>query len=327
MKRRQFIAFLGSAAAGAAFPRAPRAQQAMPVIGYLGSGSVETGHHLAAAFRQGLGEAGFSDGRNVVIEYRWQEGQYSRAQSSLADLLSRRPAVIAVGGIVAAQAAKAATSTVPVLFTTAPDPVAMGLVASINRPGGNMTGVSMGASELTAKRFGLLHELLPGIRTFAFLVNPDHPNAQIDIESANGAAAALGRNLRVLQARADHELEQSFAAMADGQADALCVGADAYFLSRRKTLTALAARYRIPTVYEWRDFIVEGGLMSYGTRQLEVFRQLGVYAGRILKGERPADLPVLFPTVFDLGINLKTAKALGIEVPATLLARADEVIE
>ena len=327
MRRRTFISLLGSAATAAASPLSAHAQQAMPLIGFLGSGSFETGNHLAAAFRRGLGETGYSEGRNVAIEYRWQEGQYARVQSFLEDLLRRQPAVIVVGGIVAAQAARVATTTVPVLFTSAPDPVAMGLVTSINRPGGNLTGFSMAASELTAKRLGLLHELLPGLTRFAFLVNPDHPNAQIDIKSANEAAAALNRPMAVVQARADHELEFGFRRN-DGEAGhALCVGADAYFLSRRKNLTALAARYRIPTIYEWRDFIVEGGLMSYGTRQLEVFRQLGAYAGRILKGEKPADLPVLFPTVFDLGINLKTAKALGIEVPTTLIARADEVIE
>jgi putative ABC transport system substrate-binding protein len=235
--------------------------------------------------------------------------------------------VLVAGGIVASRAAKAATSSVPVLFASAPDPVVMGLVASINRPGGNLTGVSMAASELTPKRFGLLHELAPAVTRYGFLVNPDHPNAQIDVQRAREAVAALGRDLVVLQARADEELDGAFATLAARQAGALCVGADAYFLSRRKVLAALAARYRIPAVYEWRDFVLDGGLMSYGTRQLEVYRQLGLYAGRILKGEKPADLPVLFPTVFDLSINVKAARTLGIEIPATLLARADEVIE
>jgi ABC-type uncharacterized transport system substrate-binding protein len=326
MRRREFITLIGGAAA--AWPLAVRAQEsARPVVGFLGSGTVQTGEHLAAAFRKGLAESGFVDGRNVRIEYRWQGGQYGTVQSHLVDLLKLRPMVMTVGGIVAAKAAQAATPSVPVLFTTAPDPVAMGLVASLNRPGGNLTGFSLAASELTAKRFGLLHELLPTVSKFAFLVNPDHPNAKIDIKDATDATAALQRQLVVLQARADAELEPAFAAMPQAQAGALCVGADAYFLSRRKTLTALAERSRIPAMYEWRDFIVDGGLMSYGTRQVEVYRQLGIYAGRIIKGEKPADLPVLFPTVFDLGINLKTAKALGLDVPPMLLARADEVIE
>jgi putative tryptophan/tyrosine transport system substrate-binding protein len=326
VNRREFITLLGGAAT--AWPLAAPAQQsAMPVVGFLGSGTVQTGDHLAAAFRKGLAESGFVDGRNVTIEYRWLGGRYATVQSHLADLLKFRPTVMTVGGIVAAKAAQAATQSVPVLFTTAPDPVAMGLVASLNRPGGNLTGFSVAASELTAKRFGLLHELLPTVSKFAFLVNPDHPNAKIDIKDATDATAALQRQLVVLQARADAELEPAFAAMAQAQAGALCVGADAYFLSRRKTLTALAERFRIPAIYECSDFIVDGGLMSYGTRQVEVYRQLGIYAGRIIKGEKPADLPVLFPTVFDLGINLKTAKALGLTVPPSLLARADEVIE
>jgi putative tryptophan/tyrosine transport system substrate-binding protein len=324
MRRREFITLLGGAAV--VWPLAAGAQS-MPVVGFLGSGSEETARHLAAAFRKGLAEVGYAEGHNVAIEYRWQDGQYARVQSHLADLLRHQPAVIVVGGIIAAQAAQTTTRSVPILFTSAPDPVAMGLVASMNRPGGNLTGFSLAASELTAKRFGLLHELLPGVSKFAFLVNPDHPNAKIDVQDATHAAGALGRQILVLQARADPELEPAFAAMIEMQAGGLCVGANAYFLSRRKTLTMLAARHRIPAIYEWRDFIVEGGLMSYGTRQLEVYRQLGIYAGRIIKGEKPADLPVLFPTVFDLGINLRTAKALGLEVPPTLLARADEVIE
>jgi putative ABC transport system substrate-binding protein len=326
IRRRQFVSTLGGAAV--AWPLAARAQQAtMPVIGFLGSQSPESIGHLVAAFRQGLNEAGFVEGQNVAIEYRWAEGQIDRLPALAADLAQRRVAVIVTsGGDVSAQAAKAATSSIPIVSTIGGDPVKERLVASFNRPGGNLTGATVFASS-AAKRLELLHELIPKAVTIMALFDPSDPVVALDREAAQAASKTLGLQLRFANAGTVSELEAVFETVALDRPDGLFVGANPFFNLQRDQLVGLAARYAIPTIYAFREFPAAGGLISYGTRLADTYRQVGIYAGRILKGERPADLPVVQPTKFELVINLKTAQTLGINVRPTLLATADEVIE
>ncbi len=325
MRRREFIALVG--AIGLIWPRVTRAQQPAPIIGVLGGTFPGPTAPMLAAFREGLAESGYVEAQNVAIEYRWAEGQYDRLPTLAADLVKRSVAVIVTLGVVAAQAAQKATKTIPIVFTSGPDPVAVGLVSSLNRPGANVTGVSLAASELTTKRLDLLRDLVPGAIRIAFLVNPSNPNAEQDIKEAQTAANAMKQQIQVLRASTIAHFERAFALVIQQRSDALMVGVDAFFLSQRDSLVALAARHRVPTVYEWREFVAAGGLMSYGTNLSDMYRNVGVYTGRILKGAKPVDLPVLQPTKFELVINLKTAKSLGLTVSPSLLARADEVIE
>jgi ABC-type uncharacterized transport system substrate-binding protein len=326
--RREFITLLASGAA-AAWPLAARAQQpTMPVIGFLNAISPEPYMRFVQAFREGLGNTGYAEGQNVLIEYRWAEGQYDRIPGLVADLLRHRPAVIAVTGSTAAvQAAKAATQSIPIVFAIGGDPVRFGLVASLNRPGGNVTGVSFMVNLLVAKQLEILHELVPAAAVVGFLINPSNPNAEPDTGNARRAAETLGHKLLILSATTANDIDGAFAVLSQERASALLISADPLFSGRRDHLIALASRQRLPTMYNSREYASAGGLLSYGPDQVEVYRQAGVYAGRLLKGENPSDLPVMQPTRFELVINLKTAKALGVELPPTLLARADEVIE
>jgi putative ABC transport system substrate-binding protein len=327
MRRREFVTVLGGVAA--AWPIAVRAQQrAMPVVGFLSGGPAWDFAYLAAAFRRGLGETGYVEGRNVFIEYRWAEGQYDRLPTLAADLVGRRVDVIAAtGGISSVLAAKAATASIPTVFTAGTDPVKFGVVASVNRPGGNITGVVFFNNELGPKRLQVLRELAPNATALAMIVNPKNPNTECDVQQMQSAARPMGLQILVLNASSERELDAAFARLVEQQADAVIVNADPYFNIRRYQLVALAAQNAVPAIYELREFVVGGGLMSYGTDIAEAYRNAGIYAGRILKGDKPADLPVQQSTKFELVINLKTAKALGLEVPASLLARADEVIE
>jgi putative ABC transport system substrate-binding protein len=327
MKRRTFITLLGGAAASVPF--AARAQQsAMPVIGFLSSRSLSDSAQLMDGFRQGLQEAGFVEGRNVAIEYRWAEGQYDRLPGLAADLVGRHVAVIAtVGGTPSALAARTATTTIPIVFISQSDPVKLGLVASINRPGGNATGATPISSALESKRLGLLRELLPHARRIALLVKTDSPETAAQSADLQKAVQNLALDFRVLDANSESDFEAAFAEMDRYKADALVVGNDPFFNGRREKIIALAARYAVPAIYSFRDYAVSGGLISYGTSLTLVYRQIGVYVGRILKGANPADMPVVQPTAFELVVNLKTAKTLGLTVPPTLLATADEVIE
>jgi putative ABC transport system substrate-binding protein len=322
MKRRDFITLLGGAAA--AWPLAARAQQpTIPVVGYLSSVSPEP--EIVAAFRRGLGESGFVEGQNVAIDYRWAEGRYDRLSAWATDLARRQVAVIVTGGgdppIIAA---KAATETV---FNTATDPMKLGLVTSLNRPVGNVTGVSTFSSQLGAKRLELLQELMPQASVIAVLTNPIYPTTESQVKEVQEAAAHLGMQPVVLAVSTEPDMDAAFATLAQKRAGGLVVGVDAFLFSHRDQIAALAARYRVPAVYAWREFAAAGGLMSYGISRTDAYRQVGVYTGRILKGAKPADLPVMQPTKFELVINLKTAKALGLQIPDKLLALADEVIE
>ena len=323
--RRQFITLLGGAAV--AWPLVARAEQpAMPAIGFLHSASASTFGHAVTAFRRGLREAGYVDGQNVAIEYRWADGQYDRLPALAADLIRNHVAAIFAGGPPAALAAKAASSTVPIVFT-ASDPVKAGLVASFDRPGGNATGVSFFAAALGAKRLELLRELVPNAATIGMLVNPNFPDTTGEVADVQATARAGGLELEIIHATNDGELDAAFSDMETRRIGALVVAADVFLDSRRDQLAALAARYAIPTIYYWREFVTAGGLMSYGTSITDGYRQAGNYVARIVKGAQPSDLPVVQPTKFELVINLQAAKALGLTVPLTLQVAADEVIE
>jgi putative ABC transport system substrate-binding protein len=325
VKRREFITLLGGAAT--AWPLAARAQQAaMPTIGFIGVSQANSGWR---AFAQGLGEAGYVEGKNVVIEYRWAEGRYERFPQLAADLVDRRVTVIATpGNAVAALAAKDATTTIPIVFGIADDPVRRGLVASLARPGGNITGINFLTGELAAKRLALLQELVPGTTRVVALLNPaDGLRAEAIEKDIEGAARAIGLQIRILNASTSRDIDSALATLAGERADALFVSPDSFFNSRRVQIVNLAARYLVPASFAVRDYVEVGGLMSYGTDVTHMYRQVGFYAGRVLKGAKPADLPVEQSTKFELVLNLQTARMLGIEVPASLLARADEVIE
>jgi putative tryptophan/tyrosine transport system substrate-binding protein len=327
IERRKFLATLGSAAA--AWPLAARAQQpAMPVVGFLHSGSPEPIVSRVAEFRKGLGEAGYFEGQNVAIEFRWAAGRDDRLPDLAADLIRRRVAVIAtLGSTPASLAAKAATTTIPIVFLVASDPVALGLVTSLNRPGGNATGVNVQLVELVTKRIGMLRELAPGANRFVALVNPNTAFTDAVVKDVEVSAPALGLPIEILRAGTGREIDAAFANLVQKPGGALLVGPDAFFTSRRAQIVTLAARHAVPAIYFTRDFTESGGLMSYGPNLANAYQQTGIYVGRILKGEKPADLPVVQPTKFELVVNLNTARALGIAIPNTLLAVADEVIE
>jgi len=327
MKRRNVNALFFSFAV--AWPLAARSQQtAMPVIGFLSGASPGPFVHLVAGFRQGLSETGLVDGRDVAIEYRWAEGQRDRLPELAKDLVRRQVAVlVATGGDLSALAAKAATSTIPIVFSAGGDPVASGLVASLSRPGGNLTGLSMFTVLLEAKRLGLLHELVPSAAAIAVLIDSNNQHAKALVKDVEEGARRAAVRLIAVTTTADSDFEAAFASLVQQRADALVVSNSPFFNNRRDRIVALAARHKVPAIYEFREFAEAGGLMSYGTNLVEVYRQIGVYTGRILRGARPADLPVKQPTEFELVINLKTAKALGITIPQSLLLRANEVIQ
>jgi putative ABC transport system substrate-binding protein len=324
LKRREFITLLGGAAAG--WPLAARAQQPpMPVIGFLRNTTASGSTHLVNAFRQGLNEAGFVDGQNVAIEYRWVDNQHDRLPGLASDLIRRRVAVI-VGNAVSARAAEAATTAVPIVFVAGVDPVKIGLVASLNRPGGNVTGVAFDTVELAAKRLGLLHELVPKA-VVAVLIDPNLPDVETELKDAEEAGRAIGRQMPIVKVANEGEINSGFATVMQAGAGALLVGSGSFFLSHRRQLVALAIHHALPASYVTRQYPEAGGLMSYGPSQTDAYRRAGIYVGRILKGTKPSDLPVELANKFELVINLGTAKALGLDIPPMLLARADEVIE
>jgi len=326
IERRAFISLLGGAAA---WPLAARAQQpTMPVVGFLCSGSLGPIVELVAAFRRGLAQTGYVERQNVAIEYRFAEGHYERLPALAADLVSRRVAVVtSVGGTVVARAAKTATTTIPIVFLIGDDPVKEGLVSSFNRLEGNITGISQIAGELGAKRLELLHELSPSATTIAFLVNPNNPNVETDSKQIEAAAHILRLRVQLMNASNDDDIDSAFSTLARQQVKALIVSNDALFTIRRERIVSLATHDAVPSIYAFREFVATGGLMSYGPNFIDAYQQVGIYTARILKGEKPSDLPIQQPTKFEFAINLKTAKALGLEIPPKLLALADEVIE
>jgi ABC-type uncharacterized transport system substrate-binding protein len=326
MRRREFITLLGGAAA---WPLAARAQPTMPVIGFLHPGSPEANATLVAAFRKGLGEAGYADGRNVAIEFRWALGDNALLPELAGELVRRQVTVIVTPfGTATALAAKAATTTIPIVFAIGTDPVKAGLVASLSRPGGNVTGLNYMLAELGAKRLGLLQEMVPRATRFALLVNPTNPViTESVIKDVEAGASTIGRHIDVFKADTNREIETVFAALVANRADALVVGPDALFIDRRVHLVTLATRHLLPAIYFSREFVEVGGLMSYGASNLARYREVGIYAGRVLKGEKPAEMPVVQPVQFELIINLPTARATGVVVSSSLLAQANEVIE
>jgi putative tryptophan/tyrosine transport system substrate-binding protein len=327
VRRREFISLLGGAAA--AWPLSARAQQpAMPVIGFLSSRSADDSARVVAAFRQGLAEMGYAEGRNAEIEFRWAQGQFDRLPALAAELVRRPVAVLAtVGGSQTTHAASAATATIPIIFGIGEDPVKEGLVPNLNRPGENMTGVTFSTSLLVAKRLGLLRDLVPTAEVIALLVNQNSSQGQGQEKDIEEAARTVGQRLVILNGGTDEEIDASFANLAQQKVGALLVGSDPFFDPRRERLIALSARYAVPAIYQFREFVLAGGLMSYGASITDMYRQVGVYVGRVLKGDKPADLPVVQPIKFEFVINLKTAKALGLNIPPGVLAIADEVIE
>jgi putative ABC transport system substrate-binding protein len=325
MTRRELMLLLGGAMIA---PRALRAQQkTMPVIGYLGNTSPGTAAAFVAALRQGLSENGYIEGQNLAIEYRWAEGRYDRLPALAADLVDRKVDVIVASAGTGIAAAKGGTSTIPIVFFGGGDLVAAGLVASLARPGGNLTGFSIFGRELNPKRLDLVSQVVPQAGVIALLVNPNGPSAELTMRDVQEAASAKGMQLHILKAGTESEIDAAFVTLAQLRVGALVVGSDPFFNSRREQLVALAARHAVPAIYEWREFAEAGGLISYGPSITDTWRQIGIYAGKILKGAKPADLPVQQPTRIELVVNLKTAQALGLTVPPSILARADEVIE
>jgi putative ABC transport system substrate-binding protein len=328
MRRRDVIILLGGAAVSSILWPLPACaqQQAMPVIGFLNGSSAWEYAHLAAAFRQGLSEIGYVEGRNVAIDYRWAEGHYDRLPALATDLVRRQVAVIA-GNTPATFAAKAATTTIPIVFSSGSDPIKLGFVASLNQPGGNVTGVSFFSAVLEPKRLGILRELVPTAAMIAVLLNPKYPDAEAQSKDVQEAARTLGLQIQILRASTERDLDATFATLAQLRVGGLLVCADPFLYSRRDYIVALATRYAVPAIYEQREYALAGGLVSYGTSLTDAYRQVGIYTGRVLKGEKPANLPVMQSTRFEFVINLKTAKTLGLDVPPGLSARADEVIE
>ena len=325
LKRRDLIRLLGGAAT---WPLAARAQQPISVIGWLFGISAQVGQPSLAAFRKALSGQGYVEGRNVQIEYRWADGHYEKLPAMASDLVAQSVALIVTGGgDPPALAAKAATATIPIVFVTGSDPVKSGLVPNLNRPGGNTTGASIFSYEMESKRLGLLHEAVPAVKTIGVLLDPDNPNVEVQRRDVEEAAPRLGVEVLPFNTNTEGGITAAFAGMAERKAGAMMITADPFFNSHRALLIAHAAQYRLPAIFEFRQFVAEGGMMSYGTVLTDAYSQAGTYAGRILKGEKPGDLPVVLPTNFQFAINLKTAKALGVEIPPTLSARADEVIE
>jgi putative ABC transport system substrate-binding protein len=325
VRRRDFIRAVAGWAV--AWPFVARAQPALPVIGFIHSGSASQNTHTIAGFHDGLSDAGYVVGQNVAIEYHWADGAFDRLPALAADLVSRGVAALAAFAPPTAVAAKSATTTIPIVFFMGGDPVKLGLVASFRRPGGNITGIGGLTIDLVSKRLEILRELVPKAGSIAFLVNPSNPTSETQIQNIQGATRALGLKLNIYRASSEQEVDAAFAKISQVQAGPVVVGADSFFITLRDQIVALAARYNIPTTYETRESVAAGGLMSYAPSFRDAYRQVGVYVGRILKGEKPADLPILQPTKFELVINLKTAKTLGLDVPLSLQQRADEIIE